>query len=401
MEYGIQLCDILDYLHHLSPYPILYQDLKPEHIILCGNQVKIVDFGVASFITGSGKKIQIYGSDGFVANEAVHGQPVGPASDIYSLGRVLLFLTTACSTCSRQLFDIIEKACATLAEERYQNAADLKAALVTLFAQQKSAAPDTDFACQSISHLIQNIAVIGSRPGAGATHFAVSLVSVLNKKGMFSAYLPMDCPDNLTSMATSQLFWREEHGIFYHEHFAGTPCYGNGIENPLPKDCILVKDYDSQSLPLVLTETFDLVFILLSAEAWDFSSTLRLGELIKEKKNVILICNCNHQKAAKKCARHLHQPVYCFPVDPDPFLVTRQKERLFSQILLQKGGTHYICNWWKRGKISYYYWTAWLRRRKWRDTSLRCSGKSLRLKTRSADSLSRASQQTGDQTSND
>ena len=38
IEYGIQLCDILDYLHHITPYPILYQDLKPEHIILCGNQ---------------------------------------------------------------------------------------------------------------------------------------------------------------------------------------------------------------------------------------------------------------------------------------------------------------------------------------------------------------------------
>ena len=38
---GVQLCEILDYLHHLSPYPILYQDLKPEHIILCGDQLKI------------------------------------------------------------------------------------------------------------------------------------------------------------------------------------------------------------------------------------------------------------------------------------------------------------------------------------------------------------------------
>lgn len=49
LKIGIQLCDILDYLHHLSPYPILYQDLKPEHIILCGNQVKLIDFGIASF----------------------------------------------------------------------------------------------------------------------------------------------------------------------------------------------------------------------------------------------------------------------------------------------------------------------------------------------------------------
>lgn len=29
---------------------ILYQDLKPEHIIVCGNQIKLIDFGIASFL---------------------------------------------------------------------------------------------------------------------------------------------------------------------------------------------------------------------------------------------------------------------------------------------------------------------------------------------------------------
>ena len=28
IKIGVQLCEILDYLHHLSPYPILYQDRK-------------------------------------------------------------------------------------------------------------------------------------------------------------------------------------------------------------------------------------------------------------------------------------------------------------------------------------------------------------------------------------
>lgn len=50
LKIGFELCDILDYLHHTAPYPILYQDLKPEHIIVCGNQVKLIDFGIASFL---------------------------------------------------------------------------------------------------------------------------------------------------------------------------------------------------------------------------------------------------------------------------------------------------------------------------------------------------------------
>ena len=69
VKLGIQLCDIFTYLHHLSPYPILYQDLKPEHIILCGDQVKLLDFGIASFFTGFGKNFQLYGTSRYCAPE--------------------------------------------------------------------------------------------------------------------------------------------------------------------------------------------------------------------------------------------------------------------------------------------------------------------------------------------
>ena len=68
VKLGIQLCDIFTYLHHLSPYPILYQDLKPEHIILCGDQVKLLDFGIASFFTGFGKNFQLYGTSRYCAH---------------------------------------------------------------------------------------------------------------------------------------------------------------------------------------------------------------------------------------------------------------------------------------------------------------------------------------------
>lgn len=97
INYGMQICAVLDYLHHLSPYPILYQDLKPEHIILCGNQVKIIDFGIASFITVFGKNFQLYGTEGYAAPEALNGDTVTTASDIYSLGKVLEALARTCT----------------------------------------------------------------------------------------------------------------------------------------------------------------------------------------------------------------------------------------------------------------------------------------------------------------
>ena len=154
VKLGIQLCDIFTYLHHLSPYPILYQDLKPEHIILCGDQVKLLDFGIASFFTGFGKNFQLYGTSRYCAPEILRGQPVTPAADIYSLGKVLTELSDAMSCrCSRQLRCILEQACAADPADRCQEACDLKAALLRVPLSEN----------QQSSHLIRNIAVIGSR----------------------------------------------------------------------------------------------------------------------------------------------------------------------------------------------------------------------------------------------
>ena len=94
IKFGIQLCDILDYLHHLMPYPILYQDLKPEHIIVCGNQIKLIDFGIASYITSRGKNYQNYGTKGFAAPEQYGLSQSDGRADIYALGVLLNIMLT-------------------------------------------------------------------------------------------------------------------------------------------------------------------------------------------------------------------------------------------------------------------------------------------------------------------
>lgn len=82
-----QLCDIFAYLHTLRPSPILYQDLKPEHIIVCGTQLKLIDFSVASFAAISGKDFNHFGNVDFSAPELISGKPVTLRSDIYSIGK--------------------------------------------------------------------------------------------------------------------------------------------------------------------------------------------------------------------------------------------------------------------------------------------------------------------------
>ena len=41
IEYGIQLCDIVDYLHNQKPYPIVHGDITPTNIMIKNRKIKI------------------------------------------------------------------------------------------------------------------------------------------------------------------------------------------------------------------------------------------------------------------------------------------------------------------------------------------------------------------------
>ncbi len=93
---GIQICDILEYLHNFTP-PVIYRDLKPSNIMLRNSDKRIIliDFGIACFFEGNyhGNPRTMIGTMGYIAPEQYMGKPV-PASDIYSLGCTLYNLLT-------------------------------------------------------------------------------------------------------------------------------------------------------------------------------------------------------------------------------------------------------------------------------------------------------------------
>lgn len=93
------LLEILSYLHSQNP-PVIHRDLKPSNILLgdrSGNylgQVYLVDFGsVQTVANKESGTITIVGSYGYIPFEQFCGQAT-PASDLYSLGMTLLYLTT-------------------------------------------------------------------------------------------------------------------------------------------------------------------------------------------------------------------------------------------------------------------------------------------------------------------
>ena len=86
IAYLLEILPALAYLHSIG---LVYNDLKPENIMLTEEQLKLIDLGAVSRINSFG---YLYGTPGFQAPEIVRTGPT-VATDIYTVGRTLAALT--------------------------------------------------------------------------------------------------------------------------------------------------------------------------------------------------------------------------------------------------------------------------------------------------------------------
>jgi serine/threonine protein kinase len=96
LNYTMQLCDVLDYLHRQTP-PIIFRDLKPSNIILMPDgTLMLVDFGIARYFKeGQVNDTTDFGSPGYASPEQYQGAAqTDGRSDLFSMGVILREMIT-------------------------------------------------------------------------------------------------------------------------------------------------------------------------------------------------------------------------------------------------------------------------------------------------------------------
>jgi Protein kinase domain len=87
---------VLDGLAHAHARGVVHRDVKPANILLSDDgdriSVRILDFGLARFAEGETLTAagDVPGTLAYIAPERLHGEPAGPAGDVWSVG-VLLY----------------------------------------------------------------------------------------------------------------------------------------------------------------------------------------------------------------------------------------------------------------------------------------------------------------------
>ena len=106
VEFLVQILRALAYLHRRG---VIHRDLKPDNVLVTGEQVKVLDFGLAlSRETMADDVTSLSGTLSYMAPEVLNGQPASERADLYAVGVMAYELFTGHHPFAFEGLDVIE-----------------------------------------------------------------------------------------------------------------------------------------------------------------------------------------------------------------------------------------------------------------------------------------------------
>lgn len=227
VAYGIQLCEVLCYLHGQKPYPILHSDITPANIIIKNNKLKLIDFGNSVQITGREQKKDVYGTSGYMAPESRKEISYNVRADIYGACAVLqemyqemaLEKVTLKFTRKREkLRQIIKKGLWQEVDKRYEDIWEMLKKLKEL----QVAETGKLISGKERKHMGMTVGCVGITPMAGVTTMVFHMAEALQKQGKNTALIELGEKRDFGKWK----IWQQEQGRYIETIRYGFRCGG-------------------------------------------------------------------------------------------------------------------------------------------------------------------------------
>ena len=299
ISYGIQLCQIIFYLHSFETYPILYLDLQPHNLLICQGTLKLIDFDQAVSANAAKRLRKRCGTRGFAAPEQYTDEPLDVRTDIYAIGALLFYMGTghapgeaagagkSCgsmagrTSAGRDGLDAVTERCLRQnREERFQSVREVQEALSELRAGA--------FSENQIPLL--KAAVVSSSHGMGVTHVSFCAASYLLSQGYLCLIRERNDSGAVLKMAASRNLLPDDYGIYHMDEWLVQPEYGPNVRLEKPQTDAVIEDLGT-GLQTVLDEDYDLILLLCGAKDWELEDTISSVRVLGQKKHLRVIFN--------------------------------------------------------------------------------------------------------------
>lgn len=343
LHYSLQICDLVEFLHTLDR-AILYLDLKPENIMISGGELKLIDFGTATYYEERNQRRYATGTRGYASPEQYSTNLLDERSDIYGIGMLLFFLITGISfhsnvnsivnideihSCSKALKNIINKCLKYNPSQRFQSVTALKEELL------------------KVSHKITNhsykksdktlsISIAGSQRRIGVTHISLLLSTYFNQNMAMCLYSEENNTQAVNKLINRYQDIQSVEYIYPFDYCYMVPNYHGTILVDKSKYSIVIKDYG------MITETCmeeylkaDYKLLVLGAKDWELEETEQILGLLEQYKDINYLFNFIDAKTFHNVMKYIkNRTCFRMPYEPDPFHITNNEsmEELVTEL---------------------------------------------------------------------
>ncbi len=341
IQYGIQICHLVNTLHSARPNPILYLDLQPENLLICHDSVKLVDFDHAIHLNEADRLTKRYGTIGCAAPEQYTDAVLDERTDIYAIGAILYYMLTgyfpeSMPSYPREQIDqsmasVIHRCLKKDTCQRYQSVTQLCKKLEKLQKQMKAKTQDV---LQKDIPSSLTIAVAGSASGTGATHIAIGLAVRLREHGLSVLYEEKNKSCTVGQMASYMNASMDRYGIYHIYGLPMLPQYGKSIKLESHSYPIIIQDYGASYELLSHTEA-DYYLLVCGSKPWQWESAKKAVQFLKNLPGTAIIYNqfCR-QFSFKLPVQAKDADVFLMPNYSHPFYYGKCIKQVYEEIFL-------------------------------------------------------------------